>query len=85
MPIYRNQETGHEVEVMPGTRLPKVYKKVEKKAAPKSPTDTADKQNKPATADKKQAGKSTAAKKTAGAKMFGTLNNTTRVYSVHIS
>ncbi len=23
MPIYRNQETGHEVEVMPGTRLPK--------------------------------------------------------------
>lgn len=64
MPIYRNQETGHEVEVMPGTRLPKVYKQVEKKTAPKPPANTTDKQNEPATADKKQAGKSAAAKKT---------------------
>ncbi len=31
MPIYRNQETGHEVEVIPGTRLPKVYKKLRKR------------------------------------------------------
>lgn len=68
MPIYRNQETGHEVEVMPGTRLPKVYKQVEKKTAPKPPTGTADKQSKPATTNKEQAGKSATAKKTAGAK-----------------
>lgn len=31
MPIYRNKETGHEVEVMRGTRLPKVYEEVSKK------------------------------------------------------
>ena len=29
MPIYRNKETGHEVTVLEGTRLPKVYEKVE--------------------------------------------------------
>lgn len=36
MPIYRNKETGHEVEVMSGTRLPKVYEKIDKKSATKS-------------------------------------------------
>ncbi len=73
MPIYRNQETGHEVEVMPGTRLPKVYKQVEKKTAPKPPANTTDKQDKPAatgkkSAGKKSAGKSATANKAAGAK-----------------
>lgn len=29
MPIYRNKETGHEVTVLEGTHLPKVYEKVE--------------------------------------------------------
>lgn len=28
MPIYRNKETGKQVEVMPGTRLPKIYEEV---------------------------------------------------------
>lgn len=32
MPIYRNKQTGHEVEVMPGTRLPKAYEKVDKRS-----------------------------------------------------
>lgn len=68
MPIYRNQETGHEVEVMPGTRLPKVYKQVEKKTAPKPPANTTDKQDKPAATGKKSAGKSATANKAAGAK-----------------
>ena len=36
MPIYRNKETGNEVEVMSGTRLPKVYEKIDKKSATKS-------------------------------------------------
>lgn len=31
MPIYRNKETGHEVEVMTGTRLPKVYEEVKQR------------------------------------------------------
>lgn len=35
MPIYRNKETGHEVTVLEGTRLPKIYEKVE--AMPKGP------------------------------------------------
>lgn len=39
MPIYRNIETGHTVEVMSGTKLPKVYKEVTKSDAVKGPKD----------------------------------------------
>lgn len=38
MPIYRNQETGHEVEVVRGTRLPKVYVEVKRSSKPSTNT-----------------------------------------------
>lgn len=44
MPIYRNPQTGHTVEVLPNTRLPKVYEKVSRSATAKTA--------KPATAKK---------------------------------
>ncbi len=53
MPIYRNTESGHEVTVMPGTRLPKVYKEVK---AGSKPTETKDdKPAKPAAKEKSNA------------------------------
>lgn len=62
MPIYRNKETGHEVEVMRGTRLPKVYEEVKKGAAAKS-TAKNDNVNQPKDTETKTA-KSKAGKNT---------------------
>lgn len=59
MPIYRNKETGYEVEVMRGTRLPKVYEEVKARSATKSDksnqNDKTSKDNKTATQKKNNA------------------------------
>lgn len=44
MPIYKHKETGKQIEVLPGTRLPKVYIPVERSVTTKN--------DKPANEDK---------------------------------
>lgn len=61
MPIYRNKETGKQVEVMPGTRLPKIYEEVKNNTTIQSNTqqqagtqDTTADTKKPATRNRRK-------------------------------
>lgn len=73
MPIYKHKETGKTVEVLPGTRLPKVYVLVEHRATTKNDKPA----NEDKTKDEPKPGIDNKEKKATGGKSTNTKTNKT--------